>query len=246
MQNGKFISIMLSLFCLSAGTASAQYYWNYPESAGPYFRAGIGPTFYQTGTLRGYSGASPFVSGAPNQPISYDTGFSANAALGYAFDRYFGIDFGSGYLWGRINNIPNYNVNGSTIGQIPLLADATLSLPIPHTNVIPYLGGGAGGAVSFLDAHGFNAQTTPPEHDCRLWRGSGHRFCLPGIRRRALHAHPEFFSGRRLPIFCHGQPNLQLPRPGAGFEHRLQRSPYAYGLVHASGELLTKLPELFQ
>jgi OmpA-OmpF porin, OOP family len=40
-----------------------------------------------------------------------------------------------------------------------LLLNATLSLPIPHTNIVPYIGGGAGGAVTTFDARSFSAQT---------------------------------------------------------------------------------------
>ncbi len=217
MENKKLISVTVLLFCFGIGVAKAQY-WYWPEGAGPYFRAGLGPSFYQTGTLRGYSGASPFVSGAQNQPVSYDTGFSANAALGYAFNRYFGIDFGSGYMWTRINNIPNYTVNGSTIGQVPLLANATLSLPIPHTNIIPYLGGGAGGAISILDAHGFQAQTTPANTIFVDGEESDTVFACQAFAGVRFMLTPTFSLGAGYQYFATGNPTFSYPGPGPNLD----------------------------
>ncbi|HUE36810.1 MAG TPA: outer membrane beta-barrel protein, partial [Candidatus Acidoferrum sp.] len=52
-----------------------------------------------------------------------------------------------------------YQSNHSTIANVPILANATLSLPIPHTDIVPYIGGGAGGAVSVFDGHTFNDGT---------------------------------------------------------------------------------------
>jgi opacity protein-like surface antigen len=154
MKKQKVVITIISFFCLGTALAQAQYYWYLPEGAGPYFRAGVGPTIFQDGTLKTFSGAFPTVNG-PQAPVSYDVGVAADAALGYAVDKYFGIDFESGYIWGRINNVSGYDSNGSTIANVPLLVNGTLSLPIPHTNIVPYVGAGVGGAVSSFEAHGF-------------------------------------------------------------------------------------------
>lgn len=149
------IAIVLSIG-LCASLAQAQYYWFGPPGAGPYFRMGVGPTIYQNGTLKEYSlEGSPLFS-PQNQTVSYDVGVSADAAFGWAFNQFVSLDFDSGYVWGRINNIPGYYANGSTIGNVPFLANLTLSMPIPHTNIVPYIGGGAGGADSIFDAHSFS------------------------------------------------------------------------------------------
>jgi opacity protein-like surface antigen len=148
-------AIILSL-CFCAFLSQAQDYWYLPPGAGPYFRMGVGPTIYQDGTLKGYTLQGNPAFSAQNQKVSYDVGVVADGALGWSFNQYVGLDFESGYMWGRINNIPGYNANGSTIANVPLLGNLTLSLPIPHTNIVPYIGGGAGGAVSTFDAHGFS------------------------------------------------------------------------------------------
>lgn len=149
------ITVVLSI-CFCAFLAQAQYYWYWPPNTGPYLRMGGGPTIFQDGTLKGYTleGAPPF--SPQNQTVSYDLGYTFEGAFGWAFNQYVGLDFESGYNWGRINNIPGYDASGSTIANVPFLANLTLSLPIPHTNIVPYIGGGAGGSVSTFDAHGFS------------------------------------------------------------------------------------------
>jgi opacity protein-like surface antigen len=127
-----------------------------PSGQGPYFRAGIGPSFYQNGFLKGFSFASaggfPGFTG-PTGKVSYNVGFSGYGAFGFAFNRYVGLDFQTGYTWASLDSVQNYYVHNSSIGNIPFLANLTLSLPIPHSNIIPYIGGGAGGADSIFDAH---------------------------------------------------------------------------------------------
>jgi opacity protein-like surface antigen len=156
MKIHRIVIVIVSLF--TATLAHAQYYWFGPPGQGPYFRAGVGPTFFQDSNLKGYSYSSaPGFAGytGPSGKVTYDVGVSGDAAFGYAFNQFVGLDFQTGYTWGRMNNVENYSQNGSTMGNVPFLANLTLSLPIPHTNIVPYVGGGLGGADSILDAHNF-------------------------------------------------------------------------------------------
>lgn len=150
--------VIVSLF--TASLAHAQYYWFGPPGAGPYFRAGIGPTIFQDSELKGFT-----IAGAGNGSsgqVNYDVGVSADGAFGWAFNRYVGLDFETGYTWGRMNSVQNYSANGSTMGNIPFLGNLTLSLPIPHTNIVPYVGGGVGGSDSIFGAHHFT-DTNPTD-----------------------------------------------------------------------------------
>ncbi|HEV2456024.1 MAG TPA: outer membrane beta-barrel protein [Verrucomicrobiae bacterium] len=163
VQKVVIVIVLLSI----ASLAKAQYYWYGPEGMGPYFRAGIGPTIFQDSMVKSfYSPADPSVPyngvNGPSGRVNYDVGFAFDGAFGWAFNKYVGLDFDTGYIWGRMNSVQNYQANGSTMANVPLLADLTISLPIPHTNIVPYIGGGAGGAVSILDAHNF---TYPPTGD---------------------------------------------------------------------------------
>ncbi|HEX3628153.1 MAG TPA: outer membrane beta-barrel protein [Verrucomicrobiae bacterium] len=142
--------IIVSLF--TASLAQAQYSWNGPGEMGPYFRAGVGPTIFQDSELRGFS---VFGTQAPNSSVHYDVGFAFDGAIGFNFDKYVGLDFETGYIRGRMNDVPGYFAHGSTMSNVPFLANLTLSFPLPHSNVVPYVGAGAGGAASIFDAHDF-------------------------------------------------------------------------------------------
>lgn len=187
MKKQEVATITVSFFCLGLSMAKAQYYpsapppppgyyappppppvfvtppppppppspW-VPGESGPYLRMGIGPSFYQNGTLKQFT--IPGFSGPANQPVSYDTGFTFDAAFGYAFNKYVGLDFETGYLYANINNVPGYFSNNSYISNVPLLVNCTLSLPIPHTILVPYIGGGGGGSVSVFYANAFGDQ----------------------------------------------------------------------------------------
>jgi len=121
----------------------------FPPGAGPYFRLGAGPSIFQDGTLRQFGGPV-------NTRVSYDVGVAVDGSFGYAFDKFFSVDFESGYIEAQIRNVPGFFAHGTTVANVPLLVNGTLSLPIPHTCIVPYIGGGAGGAVSIFDGHDFN------------------------------------------------------------------------------------------
>ena len=100
-------SIVALSLCLGAAVAQAQYYSYLPEGAGPIFRVGVGPSFFEDGRLTQFQ-----VQAAPTGPVpskvDYDTGLAFNAALGWAFNRYVALDFETGYIGAKINNVPGY------------------------------------------------------------------------------------------------------------------------------------------
>jgi opacity protein-like surface antigen len=134
--------------CLGAAVAQAQYYYYLPEGAGPTFRLGVGPSFFQDGRLTQY-GTSV------SSPVDYDTGLTFDAALGWAFNKYVALDFETGYIGAEINNVPGYISDNSRFYNVPFLVNATLSYPIPRTNIIPYVGAGVGGADMVFDTDNF-------------------------------------------------------------------------------------------
>jgi len=143
MKSKYFIGI--AVVCFGAiGAQGQQYYYFNTEGAGPYFRAGVGPSFFEDGQLKQFGGPA-------DSSVQYDTGLAGDLGMGYAFDKYFSLDFETGYIGTRINDVDGFASDHSSIANVPLLANATLSLPIPHTNIVPYAGVGAGGAVSVFD-----------------------------------------------------------------------------------------------
>src|SRR5690348_1342865 len=72
-----------------------------PPDAGPIFRMGPGPSFFQDGELTQFGGPV-------SSPVTYQTGVAFDGAFGWAFNRYVALDFESGYIEAEINNVPGY------------------------------------------------------------------------------------------------------------------------------------------
>ncbi|MGA3268310.1 MAG: outer membrane beta-barrel protein [Verrucomicrobiota bacterium] len=162
MKNGCAGIIALSLCLGAAAQAQPQYppttsaYYYTPEGAGLYVRADMGPSFFQSGQITKFG---PFNAPAAGR-VDYNTGLDANMAVGWAFDQYVSLDGEVGYDGATINSVQNFNSSDARVYDVPFLANLTLSYPIPHTILVPYVGGGAGGADSIFDAHGFNNGAT--------------------------------------------------------------------------------------
>ena len=156
MRNRHVAGIVALSLSLGAIAAQAQYYSYIPPDEGPIFRLGAGPTFYRDGELTHFETPGLPPSGPVPSPVTYDTGFTAEAALGWAFNRYAALDFETGLSDVRIDNVPGYFSNDSRIYTVPFLVNFTLSVPIPHTILVPYIGAGVGGADVIFDADNFN------------------------------------------------------------------------------------------
>jgi len=142
-----------ALFCGAIAASAQQYYYFTAEGAGPYVRAEIGPSFFQDGRLNQFGGPA-------DNSVQFDTGLAADAAFGFAFNQNFSVDFESGFIGARINNVQGYTSDNSSIYNVPLLVNATFSVPIPRTNIVPYAGIGAGGSISVFRTDGFSDGAT--------------------------------------------------------------------------------------
>lgn len=160
--------IALSL-CAGAAVAQAQYYYNspppagpyppppavlyLPPDAGPYFRLGVGPSFFDDGLLTTFGGPV-------SSEVDYKTGLAADAAVGWAFNQNVALDFETGFIGAKINNVSGFSSDHSSLYNVPFLVNVTLSLPIPRTNLIPYIGAGVGGADVVFDTDSFSDGVT--------------------------------------------------------------------------------------
>ena len=133
-----------------AAVAQAQYYYQLPEGAGPYFRMGIGPSFWQNSRVSEPDALNP----SPGT-VEYRPGLAVDAAFGYAFNKYIAADFELGYVGAKIDSAAGYFANDSYIYNVPFLANVTLSYPIPRSILVPYIGVGVGGADVTFDADNF-------------------------------------------------------------------------------------------
>jgi len=154
MKNQIYAVIVVSCFCAGGAFAQDRSYSSYfPEGAGPYFRAEAGPSFFQDGQVRNFGGPT---SGR----VEYDTGGRVDAAVGYALNQYLATDFEVGINAAKIDNAQGYFSADSRIYNLPFMANVTLSCPIPHCIVTPYVGAGAGGADVVFDTDGFSDGVT--------------------------------------------------------------------------------------
>ena len=179
MKKQHLAGFVASVLCFSAAMAQAQDYYYLPPDAGPYFRFGIGPSLFDDGRLTQFGGPV-------SSKVDYDAGLAADAAFGWDFNRYVALDFETGYIGAKINNVPGYISDNSHLYNVPLLVNVTLSLPIPRTNIIPYVGAGVGGADVVFDTDQFgpapNNFVTGSENDV-VFAGqifAGVRFKLTG------------------------------------------------------------------
>ena len=155
MKYRSITAVVAGLLCLGAAVAQAQYYAYLPEGAGPIFRLGVGPSFFEDGQITQFSTPGVAPTGPVPSTVDYDTGFAFDAALGWAFNKYAALDFETGFIGAKINNVPGYLSDNSRLYNVPFMVNATLSLPIPHTNIIPYVGAGVGGADVVFDTDNF-------------------------------------------------------------------------------------------
>ena len=203
-------------FCFGANIAQAQIaqaqpvtqvqtYSYLPEGAGPYFRVGIGPSFYQNGRLTGFGG--PF-----SARVEYNEGLASDVAVGYAFNQYVATDFELGFNGAEINNVDasGFNTHNSYLYNFPFLANVILSYPIPQSIVTPYIGVGVGGANDVFDAgNNFGGEVSGSQNDVVFaWQAfAGLRFQL----------NPQISIGIGYKYFGTGNPTFSYP-PSPNFD----------------------------
>ncbi len=161
--------------CLGTAAAQAQYYSYLPEGAGPTFRLGVGPSLFQDGQITQFSTPGVAPTGPVPSKVDYDTGLAFDAALGWAFNQYAALDFETGFIGAKINNVPGYLSDNSRIYNVPFLVNFTLSCPIPHTNIIPYVGAALAGPMWFLIRTIFRTVAAS-----MAWSAVKMTWCLPG------------------------------------------------------------------
>jgi opacity protein-like surface antigen len=206
------IGVATLSLCLGAVVAQAQYYSYLPEGAGPIFRVGVGPSFFEDGQITQFGPAGPVPS-----KVDYDTGLAFDAAFGWAFNRYVALDFETGYIGAEINNVPGFSSDNSRLYNVPFLANVTLSCPIPRTNIIPYVGAGVGGADVVFDTDSFSdgPDTVVGSENDVVFAGqvfAGVRFQL--TRHLALDLGYKYFATDN-PTFTYPPDNFNVSFKGA-------------------------------
>ncbi len=152
MKNKDLLCTVALTLCLGTSAGFAQNYFIAPEGAGPYLRVGVGPSFFENGRLTQFGGPA-------GNPVEFKTGLAADAAFGYAFNKYLATDLEIGAVGAEIKSVPGFFTDRTYLDNVSFLANVTLSYPIPRTIVVPYIGAGAGGSVTVFDTDGFGDES---------------------------------------------------------------------------------------
>ncbi len=201
IKNFRLAGMIALALCFGANVARAQIYSYFPEGAGPYFRAGFGPSFFQNGQLTCFGGPA-------SARVEYSPGFASDVAVGYAFNQYLATDFELGIIGAEINsvNAPGFYSNNAYLYSFPFLANVIVSYPIPNSIVTPYIGVGVGGANDVFDVSSFgNGSTTVygnEDDTVFAWQAfAGLRFQL----------NPRISLGIGYKYFATGNPTFSYP-----------------------------------
>lgn len=117
-----------------------------PSTAGPYLTVAGGALFLQD------------ASWGPLD-VEFDTGWSVNAALGYAFGNGFAVELESGYGTADVDNIRLYGRSfgiDAEYSQVPIFANAVYMADLTDALGF-YIGAGAGAVWSETEALGYSA-----------------------------------------------------------------------------------------
>jgi opacity protein-like surface antigen len=200
---------------LPASTSHAQFRNFVTGDAGPYWWIDGGANIPQDGHITDFG---PWGGG---QKVTYDVGAGLDGAVGYAFNQYFGTELQLGGTWNYIDSVEGAYLDDSFFSTMPILANVVLQYPIPGTRLVPYLGGGVGGAATFFDTDEFY-QRLPggsvvlhgSDADFEFaWQGfAGLRLDLDskmavGLSYRFLHVDPSSYS---FESWYHGGPDLDV------------------------------------
>ena len=173
-------------------TGDAHWYW----------RVDAGGSIPQEGHITDFGGLSL------NQKLTYDEGFAFNAGFGYFYNKYVATELELGSTWNYFRSVEGASVHDSSFGTAPILANVIFQYQIPQTIVVPYIGGGVGGAVTFFDARDYyqpvpggavSLHGTESEFVFAWQAQAGVRFNLNdrmslGLGYRYLHTDPSEFT----------------------------------------------------
>lgn len=136
---------LLLVGTLQPATSTAQP-WQYARrDAGPYFHVDLGGNIPEKGDFKGANG----FAGAGK--VSYDPGVSVALAGGYEFNPYIAAEVQTGWSMNAIDSIQGWFVDDAWFSTVPILANIRFQFPIPNTIVVPFIGGGVGGAATIFD-----------------------------------------------------------------------------------------------
>jgi opacity protein-like surface antigen len=132
--------------------AQAQDLWSYSRF---YFKSDIGGTLTQDTDLKEFFGEN--TTGAK---VKFNPGFRMGFTGGFLITSWFAVEFETGFMDSGLDTItggPSFV--DATLSNVPFLANARFQLP-NRSRFRPYVGVGAGGSASILDAFHIDFKNT--------------------------------------------------------------------------------------
>jgi len=83
--------------------------------------------------------------------VAFDPGYRVGLVAGYQMIDWLAAEFETGVTANRIRSITHASVQDASLSNVPLLLNVRLECPV-RARFCPYLGGGAGGSASVIDA----------------------------------------------------------------------------------------------
>jgi len=135
---------------LQTTTVHAQYRSFITDDSRWYWRLDAGASIAEDGKITDFGGVNL------GQKVSYDVGFAGDAGFGYFFNKYVGTELELGFVGSYLNSVEGASIHDTSFATIPILANIILQYEIPRTIIVPYIGGGVGGAATYFDAHEYH------------------------------------------------------------------------------------------
>lgn len=152
-QSGLFAAIMLASAQLCAGQMMDR---PITLSPGPYFGGSAGVNFIEDTALRQFAGPT---SGGM---VRFDPGFAFSVRGGYRFCEWFSLEGETGLHANSIRSITGADRLEANVYQVPLMANALLTLPT-RSPVTPFIGAGVGGVENVIDINRLRIPALDPD-----------------------------------------------------------------------------------
>lgn len=113
-----------------------------------YVHLDLGPSFAED------TGVTEFLGPAQGAEVEFETGVRLDLAGGYRVTDWFGVEMETGFasmFVDHISGVGSVDVNNSSFTTVPLLVNVVFQVPNP-SRLVPFAGGGVGGALSMFYA----------------------------------------------------------------------------------------------
>jgi len=115
-----------------------------------YFKFDAGGNITTDTDLKEFLGPVP-----PGSKIKYNPGIRMGFAGGFQMTPWFAAEAETGFMGNWMDTVTGATHVDANFSNIPFLINARFQFPGFH-NITPYFGGGGGGSIAVLDAHGLD------------------------------------------------------------------------------------------